>query len=508
MSEKPPEQKPAAGEEPLSGSRLSEEEQESDPQSEPDDEAGVSENDDEGDEDRVEQEGEPAGPTPARLTGRVKRSRLLRRAEAEARWQQKVTGEQRVLILDTWMRSKLPASEFGPMVGISPHTLYTWKKLFTEQGPAGLADRPRGVKPGSRLPEPTKRAVLMMKQSHPEWGCERLHDMLLRTEGYGASATAIARLLKEEGYEAEDVPTHPHPDKPRTFERARPNQMWQSDLFTFLLKRENRRVHLVVFMDDHSRFIVSYGLHATASGALVREALDAGVGNFGAPEEVLTDNGAQYHTWRGKSAFTKLLERRGIKHIVARPRHPQTLGKVERFWGTLWRECVETAVFVGLEDARRRVGHFIDHYNFQRPHQGVEGLVPADRYFQAAPEVMKTLKERVATNALELAQHGVPRKSFYLTGRVGDEGISLHAEGERVILTRDNGTREEVDLKASGRRAAPGRTVEMAEPVAVQGRTTDLPGSEGDEPEPAPGESPLDEGLKRLSDAIGEGARS
>jgi len=497
MDEKASEAKPTEGVDESRRSPLTDPTPESAGRSEPDDEAGVTGDEDLVNEIPVEEEGEPDRPTPARLTGRIGRSRALRHAEAEARWQHKLSGEQRVLILDTWMRSKLPASEFGPMVGISPHTLYSWKKLFSEQGPAGLADHPRGVKPGSRLPEPTRRAILMMKQTHPDWGCERLHDMLLRTEGYAASATAIARLLKEEGYEAEDVPTRPHPDKPRTFERARPNQMWQSDLFTFLLKRENRRVHLVAFMDDHSRFIVSYGLHATSSGALVREAMDAGIGNFGAPEEVLTDNGTQYHTWRGKSAFTKLLDRRGIKHTVARPRHPQTLGKVERFWGTLWRECLETAVFVGLEDARRRIGHFIDHYNFQRPHQGIEGLVPADRYFQAAPEVMRTLRGRVAANALELAQHGVPRKSFYLTGRVGDEGISLHAEGERVILTKDDGTREEVDLKASGRRATPGSTIEMAEPVAVQGRPRDLPGWE-DEEAPAPGTSPLDEGLKRL----------
>jgi transposase InsO family protein len=42
-------------------------------------------------------------------------------------------------------------------------------------------------------------------------------------------------------------------------------------------------------MDDHSRFLVGYGLHASASGALVREVLEAAIGNFGAPVEVLTD---------------------------------------------------------------------------------------------------------------------------------------------------------------------------------------------------------------------------
>ena len=78
--------------------------------------------------------------------------------------------------------------------------------------------------------------------------------------------------------------------------------------------------------------------------------------------------------------------------MVASPRHPQTLGKIERFWGTLWRECVEAAVFVDLGDAQRRIGLFIDHYNFQRPHQGIDGLVPADRFFGAASEVLRTLQ--------------------------------------------------------------------------------------------------------------------
>ena len=88
---------------------------------------------------------------------------------------------------------------------------------------------------------------------------------------------------------------------------------------------------------------------------------------------------------RGVTAqFSKELEQQGIRQIISRPKHPQTLGKIERFWGTLWRECLQRAVFLDLEDARRRVGLFIDHYNFQRPHQGLEGLTPG----QAAATVL------------------------------------------------------------------------------------------------------------------------
>jgi transposase InsO family protein len=407
------------------------------------------------------------------------------------------------------VRSKLPAREFADLFGLSQHTLYAWKKRFDELGPAGLDDAPRGAPRGSRMSEVTKRALLMMKSQHPEWGQDRLHAMLLRSEGLAASPGAIARVLEEAGYVVESAPTKLHEPKVTRFERARPNQLWQTDLFTFLLKRENRRVWMVAFMDDSSRFIVGYGIFASASGALVREVLEAAIANFGAPEELLSDNGPQYHTWRGKSAFTQLLERRGIRHIVARPRHPQTLGKIERFWGTLWRELLQAAIFQGLDDARVRIGHFIDHYNFQRTHTGIDGLVPADRFFAAAEAIKESLRQRVAANALDLSQHGAPRKAFYLTGRLGDETIALHAQGGRVVMTKGDGTREEIDLQSEGRRAQPGEAASLPPPVAVCAGASALIGAEvaTEESETSvPGASDLDDALAVLAQGLGDGA--
>jgi len=286
----------------------------------------------------------------------------------------------------------------------------------------------------------------------------------------------------------------------RFFERAKPNQLWQTDLFTFILKRQDRRVYLVAFMDDHSRFIVGYGLHASQSTALVLEVLRASLTGYGVPAEILTDNGAQYVTWRGRSAFSRECDKQGIKQIVARPRHPQTLGKIERFWGTLWRECLERAVFIDLGDARTRIGHFIDHYNFQRPHQGIEGLVPADRFFGAASEVQRTLAARVQANALELARHGLPKAPFYVTGQAGGQPFSLHAEGERVILTGADG-RQEIDLTPPRSTDGEGGTAPLPAPICPQGVvSSEGPGFE----EPlGPGQSPLDEGIEQIREAFG-----
>lgn len=451
--------------------------------------------------------GTPFGASPTRLSGRgpAPGRRLVSPQEAAAS-NRKLTPEQKLLILDTWQRSGLPANDFAALVGVNRITLYAWKKRFDELGPAGLTDQPRRQGSAGKIPELTKRTILMLKKANPEWGCQRISDVLYRGPGLPASANSVAAILREAGYVLEEQATSPHPDKVRSFERARPNQLWQTDLFTFVLKRQNRRLYLVAFMDDHSRFITGYALHASCTAPLVIEAFKAAVVSVGAPEEVLTDNGPQYVTWRGTSRFAAELQRRGIKHIVATPRRPQTLGKVERFWGTLWRECLDAAIFLDLADAQKRVGHFIDYYNFQRPHQGIEGLAPADRFFGAAPQILATLKARVSGNALELARSGMPKAPFYITGQVNGKPFSVHSEGERLFMLGQDGQRTEVDLATAQQIAGPTPVedpppTELPEPVTAHGLVNaDLQ----HEAEPQPGVSPLDEPLEQLQKALHE----
>jgi transposase len=103
-------------------------------------------------------------------------SRRRRRLAKPDEPTESLTGAQRLLLLDTWRRSGLPAGDFAPLVGVSKHTLYSWKHKFETEGPVGLEDKPRGGPTGSRLPEVTKRTILMLKQDNPDWGCERTED--------------------------------------------------------------------------------------------------------------------------------------------------------------------------------------------------------------------------------------------------------------------------------------------------------------------------------------------
>ena len=50
---------------------------------------------------------------------------------------------------------------------------------------------------------------------------------------------------------------------------------------------------------------------------------------------------------------------------------------------------------------------WIQYYNHKRPHQGIEGLCPADRFFEIQNELRKTIEAGIKENLLELALRGL-----------------------------------------------------------------------------------------------------
>jgi transposase InsO family protein len=268
--------------------------------------------------------------------------------------------------------------------GLGVTTVKNWYLEYKANGVKGLDAKP-GPKP--KTPSAVQEAVVEKKREYPEAGTRRIRDLLARFEAIGVSETQVRKVLHEAGLMPAAPASREREEKPpRRFERARPNQMWQSDIFTFLL-RKHQRIYLVGFMDDHSRYMVSHVVAHHQKSGLVMEALERGIAQYGAPSEILTDNGRQYTAWRGETEFEEALRQHGITHIKSRPQHPMTLGKIERFWKTLWDEFLSKTVFDDFVDCEKRLALFVQAYNFQRPHQALDGLVPADRFFAAAPQV-------------------------------------------------------------------------------------------------------------------------
>jgi transposase InsO family protein len=143
----------------------------------------------------------------------------------------------------------------------------------------------------------------------------------------------VRKTLHREGLMPKTKKKTPrNPPKPRFFERSTPNQLWQSDIFTFHLGGKN--AYLIGFVDDYSRYVVGLGLYRSQTAEHVLEVYRRAVAEYGVPKEMLTDHGRQYANWRGKTRFQKEMEKDRVQHLMSRPHHPMTLGKVERGEGS------------------------------------------------------------------------------------------------------------------------------------------------------------------------------
>ena len=135
-----------------------------------------------------------------------------------------------------------------------------------------------------------------------------------------------------------------------------------------------------------------------ATGRAICLAFAQALERYGAPEEVLTDNGKQFTDRFGRGGevlFDKICRRNGIAHRLTAPSSPTTTGKIERFHQTLRRELLDDArPFTSLLEAQAALDDWVRDYNAERPHQALETsapVTPAERFQPASDEQRELL---------------------------------------------------------------------------------------------------------------------
>jgi len=349
-------------------------------------------------------------------------------------------------------------ADVAKLVGANPSTIDSWLKLYQAGGPEGLMRH--SSHPSTRkLCESLESRIEQFRRDYPEAGVRRIRDDLRRDEAIEVSAESVRRVLNDAGLGNPPPVSKPRPQQPRRFERQVPNALWQIDIFTFELKRMYR-VYLVGIIDDHSRYIVGHGLFRQQTAEAVLEVLRGAIGEWGAPREILSDNGRQFVAWRGKSRFQKVLKQQGVDHVRSAPHHPMTLGKIERFWRTIWEEFLSDMVFASFADASQRLAHWIAYYNHQRPHQGIGGACPADRFYGITKDVEAALAQGCKENSLRLALGQETRRPLFLLGKLGQTDVRVTRKGDDIEVKLGDAVHElirmgspyEVDKNGHGKR--------------------------------------------------------
>ena len=144
------------------------------------------------------------------------------------------------------------------------------------------------------------------------------------------------------------------------YERKHSLSLGHTDWFEFKGKQ------CIIFIDDASRFITSYGEFDNANTENTIKVLKNGL-KWGIYRQIMSDHGTQFVSVnaedkkQGESQFALALKELGIKHIKARIKHPQSNGKAERAVGTIKR------LWISLGSLKKAV----EHYNYKRPHRSL-----------------------------------------------------------------------------------------------------------------------------------------
>ena len=336
-----------------------------------------------------------------------------------------------------YLEEGLPVPLIVKESGINVKTVYAWIRRYRTQGESGLCDGKRGGN-HRQCPGPVKERIRALKRSNPLFGVKRISQVLRRLFFLTASPETVRRTLHQSALMSPPRRRKPQRNmvRPRFFERSTPNQLWQTDIFTFRLG--GKYAYLIGYIDDYSRYITGLDLFRSQTADSVIEVYRRAAAEYNPPKEMLTDNGRQYTSWRGNSRFENELKKDRIHHIKSQPHHPMTLGKIERFWKTIFLEYLSRAQFDSFENAQERIRLWVKYYNHKRPHQGIGGLCPADRYFEIQAELRKTIEHGIQENLLEMALRGKPQAPFYMVGRMEGQSVVLRAEKGKLRLTLDN----------------------------------------------------------------------
>ncbi|WP_234806065.1 integrase core domain-containing protein [Mycolicibacterium celeriflavum] len=201
---------------------------------------------------------------------------------------------------------------------------------------------------------------------------------------------------------------------------TRPNECWQSDWTQWMLA-DGAAVAIAGTLDDHSRYLPALQAgtgHGTAE--LVWSTMLAGITECGVPAMSLTDNGIVY-TGRRKgyeASFEANLRALGTRTINSTPFHPQTCGKIERFWQTLKKWLCARPAPATTDELNGLLNQFRDFYNHHRPHRALRGATPAKAFN--------------ATAKAHPAQHPLPAPVFVSRHSVDEQSGNLHVKPYRI----------------------------------------------------------------------------
>jgi transposase InsO family protein len=307
-------------------------------------------------------------------------------------WRKVSLMDQRKELILLLQQAAVNRRELFRRFGISPRTGYKWLARATGGEKDWARDRSRRphVSP-MQSPKDIEAAVLEIRDAHPAWGARKIRRRLQdRRDSVPVTSTVHAILSRHDR-----IPAPTQPPQYIRFEHPVPNDVWQMDFKGRFALGDRQMCHPLTMVDDHSRYAVCLQACTNEQSETVQQHLEQTFRRYGLPNAFLVDNGVPWGTC-SEVRWTKLrvwLLKLGVNVIYARPHHPQTKGKNERFHRTLKAEVLSMTTFKNARELQKAFDRWRHVYNTERPHQSLDYDVPSDRYRPSPRSLPSKLRE-------------------------------------------------------------------------------------------------------------------
>lgn len=270
-------------------------------------------------------------------------------------------------------------------LGISRQTYYRLRGRYRAEGPQGLAPRSRRPLRSPCAVDPAlELEIIRLRTDWPEpRGAASIADELRRAGVACPAVSTIHRVLVRNGLVAPQPQKRPRASFIR-FVDPDPNGCWQIDATRWALA-DDTEVWIMDVLDDHSRLAVAVMACPGPTTAAAQAAVHAAGRFWGLPTRILSDNGSCFGGPSRTGDFVTGLALLGVSVVHARPYHPQTCGKVERFQQTLKRWLRGQPRAADLAALQAQLDRFVEFYNYSRPHRALGGATPAEAWAARTP---------------------------------------------------------------------------------------------------------------------------
>jgi putative transposase len=265
-------------------------------------------------------------------------------------------------------RTGIAVKRIVPWLGIRENKFYDWKQRY------GRVNEHNGQVPRDWwLTDAEIAAILRFHDEHPLEGYRRLTFLMLDADIVAVAASTVHRVLSQHGKLKRKYWS---PSKKGTgfVQPLTPHAHWHIDIA--YLNIAGTFYYLCTVLDGYSRYIVHWEIREAMTEQDVETLLQRAREKYPhARPRIISDNGPQFIA-RDFKQFIRLC---GMTHVRTSPYYPQSNGKLERYHRTIKHDCIRQKTPLTLEEARRVVADFVQHYNQVRLHSALGYITPADK---------------------------------------------------------------------------------------------------------------------------------